>query len=293
MTGSGLGFREKLERAWKQSNSLLCVGLDPEWARLPFSVRETDSPYFEFCRRIVDATAAHVCAFKPQFAHFAALGKEDELARLCAYVKVHHPDVVLILDAKRGDVGSTAKFYAQEAYCRYEADAVTVSPYLGKDSVSPYLEYQGRGVVVLCRTSNPASDWLQANAEDSEPIYHRVARTVAEWNAAGQFMLVAGATYPEELGEIRALVGSMPLLVPGVGAQGGDLEAVLAHGLSDGVGLVISSSRGVIYAGEQAEHAEQTAVAPEPEAFFAAAGRAAADLQDAINSIRDRLTKSK
>jgi orotidine-5'-phosphate decarboxylase len=250
-------FIDKLSQAWKQNDSLVCVGLDPEMSRLPLHLQQVDEPYFDFCRAIVDATADQVCAFKPQAAHFAAVGRESELARLCAYISQQHPSIVLILDAKRGDVGSTAAFYAQEAYVRFGADAVTVSPYLGEDSVTPYLDYADKGIVVLCRTSNPDSDWLQCAPEDAVPVYQRVARRVASWNSNGQFMLVTGATYPEELGEVRKLVGDLPLLVPGVGAQGGDLARVLENGLTAaGAGLVISSSRGILYAQDGMEFAD-------------------------------------
>lgn len=265
---------DKLRRIWQQQNSLLCVGLDPDAERIPAHLQHSDAPYFDFCRAIVDATAAHACAFKPQAAHFAAVGREGELAELISYISSNHPDHVVILDAKRGDIGSTAAFYAQEAYRRYGADAVTLSPYLGYESVQPYLEYADKGIVVLCRTSNDDSDWLQNDPQDAVPVYQRVAQRVSQWNSAGQCMLVAGATYPEELGEIRKLVGDMPLLVPGIGAQGGDLAAVMQHGVDrHGTGLLISSSRGILYAGSD-EH------------FADAAGSAAEQLKDAINELR-------
>ena len=267
-------FYAKLKDAWRTFNSLVCVGLDPDLERLPEHLQAHETPYFEFCRAIVDATAPHVAAFKPQFAHFAAVGREQELQMLLAYIAEHYPQHVSILDAKRGDIGSTAADYAKEAYERYGADAVTISPYLGKDSITPYLDYPGRGLVVLCRTSNPASDWLQNRTQDDEPVYAYVARSVAEWNQ-GEFMLVCGATYPQELGEIRAIVDDLPLLVPGIGAQGGDLHAVLQHGLdAGGTGLLISSSRAIIYAGSQ-------------EGFANAAGEAAETLCADINKYRN------
>ncbi len=205
------------------------------------------------------------------------MGREQELARLIAYIKAEYPAHISLLDAKRGDIGSTAAYYAREAYERYAADAVTVNPYLGKESIDPYLPYteDGKGIVVLCRTSNPDSDWIQQRAEDATPVYQQVASRVAQWNTRGQFMLVTGATYPEELGVVRALVGDMPLLVPGIGAQGGDLAAVLRHGLDrHQTGLLISSSRGIIYAGAGEE-------------FAAASGAAAKDLRDQINVLRN------
>lgn len=268
-----MGVFEKLKTAWAEQNSLVCVGLDPDMGKLPAHLQHSDRPYFEFGRQIIDAVAPHVCAIKPQFAHFAAAGREQELGELFAYMRDVHPNLVTILDAKRGDVGSTAEFYAREAFERYGADAVTLNPYLGFESVAPYLEYADKGLIVLCRTSNPDSDWLQNNPQDTTPVFERVARRVCEWNGKGQCMLVAGATYPEELGRIRELVGDMPLLVPGIGAQGGDLAAVLHHGADrNGTGLLISSSRGIIYAGNG-------------EDFARAAGRAASDLQEEINSL--------
>ncbi len=271
-----MDFYAKLERIWHTQDSLVCVGLDPDYDRLPEQLKHQPQPYFEFCRAIVDATAPYTCAFKPQAAHFAAVGREAELAALIGYIKTQYPDHIALLDAKRGDIGSTAEYYAQEAYVRYGADAVTVNPYLGKDSILPYQGYTDRGIVVLCRTSNPASNWLQARTEDAQPVFQQVAATVAEWNDSGQFMLVAGATYPEELGVIRQLVGRMPLLVPGIGAQGGDLAAVLKHGLDDQqTGLLISSSRNIIYAGSD-------------DTFAQAAGEAAKTLQGEINTLRNK-----
>ena len=265
---------DKLENAWQKQNSLLCVGLDPEDERLPRSMSDTTTPYFDFCRDIVDATAPYACAFKPQAAHFAAVGREDELAAVIAYVRTNYPDLLVVLDAKRGDVGSTARYYAREAYERYDADVVTLSPYLGYESVEPYLEYSDHGVILLCRTSNADSDWLQNSPQDQNPIYQRVAQRVVEWNGGQQCMLVAGATYPEELGRIRQIVGDMPLLVPGIGAQGGDLLGVMAHGLDNkGTGMLISSSRGILYA----ERGEK---------YASAAASAARTLRDEINSYR-------
>jgi len=201
-----------------------------------------------FCCDIVDATAANVCAFKPQHAYFAAFGGEEHLARLIAYIHERHPGVPVILDAKRGDIGSTAEQYAIEAFERFDADAVTVNPYLGEESLRPFLDRHDRGTIVLCRTSNPDSDWLQGHPAD-DPMYLRVARKALEWNTHGNVMLVAGATHLDELAKIRQAVGTLPLLVPGVGAQGGDLEQVIRAGAThDGNGLVINASRSVMYA---------------------------------------------
>ena len=250
-----MNFISKLKKRWDSADSLLCVGLDPQIDRIPEVLRSKHSPYFEFCKEIVDATHEFVCAFKPQAAYFSAVGAEKELEQLINYIKNVYPEIPVILDAKRGDIGSTAALYAQEAYQRYGADAVTVNPYLGFESIEPYMNYSDKGIVVLCRTSNAGSDWLQKSETDSIPVYQRVAQQVAEWNEAEQFILVTGATYPEELGRVRQIVGDMPLLVPGIGAQGGDIEAVLKNGLNkESTGLIISSSREILYAHEKVEH---------------------------------------
>ena len=249
-----MNFISKLKKRWDSADSLLCVGLDPQIDRIPEVLRSKHSPYFEFCKEIVDATHEFVCAFKPQAAYFSAVGAEKELEQLINYTKNVYPEIPVILDAKRGDIGSTAALYAQEAYQRYGADAVTVNPYLGFESIEPYMNYSDKGIVVLCRTSNAGSDWLQKSETDSIPVYQRVAQQVAEWNEAEQFILVTGATYPEELGRVRQIVGDMPLLVPGIGAQGGDIEAVLKNGLNkESTGLIISSSREILYAHEKVE----------------------------------------
>jgi orotidine-5'-phosphate decarboxylase len=221
-------------------------------------VRDAPDAVFEFCRAIVDATADLVCCFKPQIAHFAALRAEDALERLIAHIHAQHPGVPVILDAKRGDIGSTAQNYASEAFDRYAADAVTVNPYLGRDSVQPFLDRADRGVVLLCRTSNPGARDLQDLEVSGRPLYQRVAALVAnEWNANGNCALVVGATYPRELAEVRAIAGAMPLLVPGVGTQGGDVAAVVHNGKNpDGAGLIISSSRAILYAGSGDDYAQ-------------------------------------
>jgi len=251
-------FIEKLKQAWRNNNSLVCVGLDPEPSRFPAHLRADPDAIFAFCRAIVDATADAACCFKPQFAHFAARSAEDTLQRLIAHIHANHPGVPVILDAKRGDIGSTAAFYAAEAFDRYGADAVTVNPYLGRDSLDPFLARADRGVVILCRTSNAGARDLQDLDVGGKKLYQHVAATAArEWNANGNCLLVTGATYPGELAAVRAIVGEMPLLVPGVGAQGGDVEAVVRNGATkDGTGLVISSSRAILYAGSGRDFAE-------------------------------------
>jgi orotidine-5'-phosphate decarboxylase len=258
-----MSFIEQLQRAWRNNDSLVCVGLDPEPSRIPQTLRDSPDALFEFCRAIVDATAGLVCCFKPQFAHFAAQRAESALERLIAYIHERHPGVPVILDAKRGDIGSTAQYYAVEAFDRYGADAVTANPYLGRDSVQPYLDRADRGVVVLCRTSNPGARDLQDLVVTDAggigvPLYQRVAATVArDWNGNGNCALVVGATYPRELAEVRAIVGDMPLLVPGVGAQGGDVAAVVHNGKnSANVGLMVSSSRAILYASSADDFAD-------------------------------------
>ncbi|MFW6094645.1 MAG: orotidine-5'-phosphate decarboxylase [Pseudomonadota bacterium] len=239
-----------LKRRWQERDTMVCVGLDPDPARLPGAYASRPGALLEFCTSIVDATAPLVCAFKPQIAYFAALGAEDELEALIAHVHRQHPQIPVILDAKRGDIGATARMYAAEAFERYRADAVTVNPYLGWESIEPYLAYQDRGVVVLCRTSNPDSGWLQSYPSDA-PAFLRVASAVAERDRYGNLMLVAGATYVDDLRRIREAAGSVPLLVPGVGAQGGDVPAVVHAGRDGyGRGLVINASRSVLYASD-------------------------------------------
>jgi len=254
-----VGFHDKLDRAWRLTGSMLCVGLDPDPDRLPVQFRGHVDAVLEFCTAIVDATAPVACAFKPQIAYFASQAAEGQLERLCAYIRERYPDHVLILDAKRGDIGSTAEHYARELFVRYGADAATVNPYLGTDSIEPYLRHEGKGAIVLCRTSNPGGDDFQSLLVDGEPLYTRVARKVAdEWSRIGECGLVVGATYPAELGVVRGLVGDLPILVPGVGAQGGDVAATVTAGRdSAGLGLMISSSRAVLYAsaGEDFAHA--------------------------------------
>ena len=242
-------FTQKLADAWRRNDSLLCVGLDPDPLKFPAALRHQPDAIYQFCVAIINATAASACAFKPQIAYFAALRAEDQLEAICAYVREHFPHLPIILDAKRGDIGATAEQYVREAFERYQADAVTVSPYMGFDSVAPYLEWHDRGVIVLCRTSNPGGSDLQFLQVDGAPLYQHVAHLVADkWNRHGQCALVVGATFPHELAQVRKIVGTMPLLVPGIGAQGGDVQATVEAGkTADGTGMMISSSRAILY----------------------------------------------
>ena len=272
-------FMTALEAAWHQRNSLLCVGLDPDPAKVPDHLQGRPDAILEFCKAIVDATADLVCCFKPQIAYFAAHRAEDQLEALIQHIHAAHPDTPVILDAKRGDIGSTAEQYAIEAFERFKADAITVNPYMGRDSVDPYLAYPDKGVILLCRTSNPGGSDLQFLEVETPhgrmKLYEHVARTVAEdWNASGNCGLVVGATFPAEIARVRELTGDMPLLVPGIGAQGGDIEATVKAGrTADATGLMINSSRAILYAGKD-------------EGFAAAARQVAIETRAAINLYR-------
>ena len=252
-------FTDQLLRAQARHQSFLCVGLDPEPAKFPVGWAGDASKIFDFCARIVDATKDLVCAFKPQIAYFAAHRAEDQLERLMAYIRRTAPEVPVILDAKRGDIGATAEQYAKEAFERYQADAVTLSPFMGFDSVEPYLRWPGKGAILLCRTSNPGGDdWQMQRLADvpGQPrlFEHLAALAQTKWNANGQLALVVGATYPAEIAKVRELAPTLPLLIPGVGAQGGDAEATVRAGLrraADGTvtgTIVVNSSRAVLYA---------------------------------------------
>ncbi|ANB16663.1 orotidine-5'-phosphate decarboxylase [Dokdonella koreensis] len=270
-----MNFMASLAAAWQRNDSLVCVGLDPEPGRLPPHLGQGPAAIGAFCRAIVDATADQVCCYKPQIAHFAAQRAEVVLEDLIAYIHARHPGVPVILDAKRGDIGSTAVHYATEAFDRYGADAVTLNPYLGRDSAQPFLDRADKGVVLLCRTSNPGAADFQDLDVGGRPLYQRVAETIAtRWNANGNCLLVTGATWPEEIAAVRAIVGDLPLLVPGIGAQGGDVEAVIRNGATAaGTGLLISSSRAILYAASGEDFAE-------------AARNAAASLRETINRCR-------
>ena len=266
-------FRERLDQAQTRSGSLLCIGLDPDPARLPADLRDATAPLYAFNRRIVDASLGVAAAYKPQIAFYSALGAEDELLASIRYIREKAPHALVILDAKRGDVGHTAEAYAREAFERYGADAVTVNPYMGEDSVRPFLARPDRGAIIVCRTSNPGAKDFQDLQSGGLPLYRRVAAMAAQrWNERQYLMLVVGATFPREMAELRGAHPELPFLVPGIGAQGGDLEATLEAGLDGaGAGLLISSSRAIIYSGGGAG---------------AAIGAAAAELAAAINRER-------
>jgi orotidine-5'-phosphate decarboxylase len=254
-------FNQQLQSAWGSQGSMLCVGFDPDPKRLPPSFQGKPEGIFEFCREIADATADLVCSFKPQFAYFASQRAEAQLEKLIRHLKNQYPYIPVILDSKRGDIGSTAEHYALEAFERYGADAVTVNPYMGFDTIEPYLKHAGKGVIVLCRTSNPGGSDLQfLNVNSGEPLYLHVAKLASQkWNSSGQISLVVGATFPEEIAKVRAIVGDMPLLIPGIGAQGGDIDVTIKAGRipnAPGTGMIINSSRAILYASAGSDFAQ-------------------------------------
>jgi orotidine-5'-phosphate decarboxylase len=277
-------FLNQLRDAETRNQSMLCVGLDPEPSRFPAGIARDAEGIHDFCARIVEATADLAIAFKPQIAYFAAHRAEPQLERLMARMRQIAPHVPIILDAKRGDIGSTAEQYAREAFERYGADAVTLSPFMGFDSVAPYLQYPGKGAFLLCRTSNPGGDDLQnqrlASVDGQPLLYEHVARLAqGPWNLNGQLGLVVGATYPQEIERVRALAPTLPLLIPGVGAQGGDAAATVQAGWrGDAAGatsgpIIVNSSRAILYASSGTD--------------FADAARAAAQAtRDALNRAR-------
>ncbi len=238
-------FYAKLRSSWDSSGSMLCVGIDPTRDIVPQWIDAREDSFYEFGTRIVEVVSEYACAVKINHAHFAAAAQENQLTRLIEYIHSRHPTLPVILDAKRGDIGETARQYAREVFERYGADAVTVNPFLGWETVQPFLEYEDRGVIVLCKTSNPNAAWLQ-DFPHEDPMYLRVAKKVqAALNP--NLMLVVGATHSEALRRIRLDAPDVTFLVPGVGAQGGVVGDVLQYGRRhDGRGLIVNCSRGVI-----------------------------------------------
>jgi len=253
-------FTDQLAAAERVNDSLLCVGLDPEPAKFPGAWKGDAARIFDFCAAIVDATKDLAIAFKPQIAYFAAHRAEDQLEQLIAHIHAVAPQVPVILDAKRGDIGSTAQQYAREAFERYRADAVTLSPFMGHDSIEPYFDYPDKGLILLCRTSNAGGSDLQAqrlqdaDGRPGELLYERVARLAqGSWNRTGQLALVVGATFPAEIERVREIAPTLPLLIPGVGAQGGDAAATVRAGWRSQGGhttgaIAVNSSRAILYA---------------------------------------------
>ncbi|HZT54984.1 MAG TPA: orotidine-5'-phosphate decarboxylase [Burkholderiaceae bacterium] len=270
-----MNFIDALRGAETANDSMLCVGLDPDPAKFPGSWKDDPARIFDFCATIVDATRDLVIAFKPQIAYFAAQRAEDQLERLIAHIHKAAPAVPVILDAKRGDIGSTAEQYAREAFERYRADAVTLSPFMGFDSIEPYLAYDGKGAILLCRTSNPGGADLQAQTlRNGDQLFEYIARLAAgAWNRSGQLALVVGATYPAEIERVRALAPTLPLLIPGVGAQGGDAAETVRAGWRPDAPIIVNSSRAVLYASRG-------------ENFAAAARAVAQATRDALNQAR-------
>jgi orotidine-5'-phosphate decarboxylase len=265
-------FTEKLDAAVKKNNSLLCIGLDIDLKKIPQSLLNKSDPIFDFNKEIIDATKDLVCAYKPNIAFYEMYGiyGMEALIRTIEYASEFAP---VILDAKRGDVGHTASAYAKAVFDVYKADAVTINPYMGYDSVEPFLEYKDKGIFILCLTSNAGRRDFQSSGKE-ESLYKIVARHVKQWDVFGSCGLVVGATNPEELKEIRAIVGDMPILIPGIGAQKGDLASSVKNGINSAGGrAIINSSRNIIYASSG-------------EDFAGAARAAAMKLRNDINSYR-------
>lgn len=253
-----MSFTQKIKQTSIRNNSLLCVGLDPDMDKLPATVLREEFPIFAFNRAIIEATHDLVCAYKPQIAFYAAQRAEVQLEMTIDFIKEHYSHIPVILDAKRGDVGSTAKQYAIEAFDRYQADGVTVNPYLGFDSLEPFLDYRHKGVIILCHTSNKGSQDIQELHVNDNFLYEKIAMLAANsWNQHHNIALVIGGTYPSALAKIRAIIGDMLLLVPGVGAQGASIEDIVTHGkTAEGYGLIISASRSILYASHHADFAK-------------------------------------
>lgn len=243
-------FNDSLAEAIVQHKSLLCVGLDPDIKRIPIHIRQEPEPLFLFNQHIIDATADYVCAFKPQIAYYAAMAAEQQLVKTIAYIKTHYPAIPVILDAKRGDIGTTAQKYAEEAFDVYQADAVTLNPYMGYDALEPFLCRKDKGVILLCRTSNPGAGAIQDVAlADGRKLYEYIAEMAeSQWNYNNNIALVVGATCPEQMASVRKIAGDMNFLVPGIGAQGGSVEAVLRAGLNQHKqGIILNASRSILY----------------------------------------------
>ncbi len=272
-----MNFTQKLEAAIQKNNSLLCIGLDPEFEKLPQVVKNEQDPLFAFNKAIIDATSDLVCAFKPNIAFYEAQGIEGltQLKKTIEYIQKKHPDTPIVLDGKFSDIGNTAKAYAKTAFDALNADAVTVNPYLGSDAIEPFLEYKEKGTIILCLTSNPGSSDFQLLKTQEGSVYEHVARKIVEWDKTnGNCMMVVGATHPEDLKKIREMAPDMFFLVPGVGTQGGDLQKTLKNGLrTDKSGLMIHSSRSVLYSSNGQDFAD-------------AARKMAQELKDTINSFR-------
>lgn len=256
-----MSFQDKLNAIIQKNNSLVCVGLDSDLEKLPESIKAKDNPQFEFNKAIIDATHDLVNSYKPNSAFYEALGDRGirELKMTCDYINQTYPEVPIILDAKRADIGNTNNGYVKYAYEYLNVDAITLNPYLGQEAISPFLAIADKGCIILCKTSNAGAEELQDLFVEGKPLYEVIAEKVKnEWNSNNNCMLVVGATYPENLTSLRKIVGDMTFLVPGVGAQGGDVEKFVTAGInSQKAGLLISSSRGIIFASNGEDFAEK------------------------------------
>ncbi len=255
-------FIEKLSNIWAANNSLLCIGIDPKIDRVPSHLTEEPAPFYTFAKEIIDRTHDLVCAYKFQIAGYSATGKEQELHQSIAYVKEKYPHIPVILDAKRGDIAISSGQYAVEAFERYQADAVTVNPYMGRDSAQPFLNYREKGIIFLCKTSNSGAEEFQDLDVNGSPLFERIAQQISStWNTFENCLLVVGGTWPKQLTSLRQSMGDMPFLVPGLGHQGADLNELIAAGItSAGTGLIISTSRQIIYADPSSSFAESARV---------------------------------
>jgi orotidine-5'-phosphate decarboxylase len=268
-------FLEKLLNISEKNNSLLCVGLDTDIGKIPEFLLKEDDPLFSFNKKIIDSTSDLVSAYKPNAAFYEASGVKgwEALKKTCEYIPKEIP---IIIDAKRGDIGNTARMYAKAIFEDLKGDASTVNPYLGEDSISPFLAYEDKCAFILCLTSNKGAEDFQLRKIDDKPLYELVAKKILQWNEKGNCGLVVGATYPEQLKRIREIVGKMPILIPGVGAQKGDVEKTIRFGTDDEGNLaIINSSRGIIYASGK-------------EDFADAARDKAKSLRDTINLFRKK-----
>jgi orotidine-5'-phosphate decarboxylase len=273
-------FCQKLSEIIKKQNSLVCIGLDSDFRKLPAFLKSEKNPQFLFNKAVIDATHDLICAYKPNTAFYEARGVEGvtDLYKTCQYLKRNYPEIVLIIDAKRADIGSTNNDYAEFVFDYLQADAITLHPYLGQEAVRPFLDRKDKGSIILCRTSNPGAGEFQDLKVEGKPLYQVVAKQVVEkWNANNNCGLVAGAIYPEELGEIRKIAPKLPLLIPGIGAQGGDLEKTIRNGVDEDKGnAIINSSRGIIFASNGKDFAQK-------------AKETAERLKNEINKIRENL----
>ena len=271
-------FQQKLDAIITKNNSLLCVGLDSDVKKLPQHLLGKSDAQFLFNKAIVDATHDFVCAYKPNSAFYEGIGADgvEQLKKTCDYIKQTYPEIPIIIDAKRADIGNTNEGYMEYVFNYLGSDAVTLQPYLGGEALKPFLDQKDKGVIILCRTSNPGAGEFQDLTTNGKPLYQIVAEQVSKkWNINNNCMLVVGATYPEELAQVRTIVGDMSLLIPGIGAQGGDVEKTVKAGRnSKNAGIMINSSRGIIFVSNKEDFAEK-------------AGEEAVKLQKEINKYRN------